>query len=247
MQNKSIGNINFIVNDVRNYELTYLLLAPGSSSGNFFDAFFKFFPQNELVIAPDYPGRGMSPTQADNSINAVALAIDKALREINASNVTIVALSYGTQIAIELAKLNPKIYKQILLIAPGPFFSNISRKLLTILFVIPNYVTVLLPYYRKLVIFLGLFNKDEFPDKNLREMNEQWLSNINYELSYKKILSIPIKVYKYIDDVYSKKDSENTLHGLFSNLVEVEINDKHPVTKEDYLKVFESQSFLKNL
>ncbi len=78
-------------------------------------------------------------------------------------------------------------------------------------------------------------------------MNEQWLSNINYELSYKKILSIPIKVYKYIDDVYSKKDSENTLHGLFSNLVEVEINDKHPVTKEDYLKVFESQSFLKNL
>jgi pimeloyl-ACP methyl ester carboxylesterase len=122
-------------NETKNSRRTCLLLSPGAYSGKFFRNYEKYFSDRDLFICPDFPARGFSELQEDNSISGITKTIDKFICELGLTNTYLVGFSYGTQIATELLKINEERFRSVILVASGEFFNKLSRVILKVIFI----------------------------------------------------------------------------------------------------------------
>jgi len=210
---------------------TYLFLSPGASDSTFFVPYLKYLKSNSYLI-PDYPGRGDSDPQVDNSVSGIAKAINSLVEALAIRDVTIIAFSYGTQISLELAKLNPAKYKQLHLVAGGQFYKPYQRYLYNYLFSVPFFLGLSASFVRALLIKLHVID-DAFPTKNLVEICAQWRGTLAFAYP-KEYMEVPIYLYKFASDSIVYPSSVESLAKV-SNIKQIHLlQGNHPMKLLDY-------------
>ena len=230
VNNKRFG---YWSNDIKNPRRTSLLLSPGAYSGKFFKNFEKYLSDTDLFICPDFPARGFSEPQGDNSVNGMANTIDKFISILNLNNIYLIGFSYGTQIATELLKINEKRFKKAILIASGEFFNTITRVILKIIFMPFLFSGTLRNKIRKYVL-----KYIYVPNKNLKEINLQWISTLSYKIPKNKIIYTPTIFVDFEKDQYVTKTSKNNIKEVFINSRTIIVDKIHPSNITNFDRLF---------
>ncbi len=220
-------------NGIKNPRRTCLLLAPGSHSGKFFKNFERYFDSRDLWICPDYPGRGYSLPQLDNSINSTSETVAQFINVLKLDNLNLIGFSYGTQIATQLIRNDDKKYKKIILIASGRYYSNNLRKLLISFFDLIGNFKLLMQLIRNLIRKVSYI-----PNKNLKELNMQWLSTLKYKIPVDFATNVPTIFVDFNKDQCVVRESRDVLRKVFANYKSYSLDKKHPVKKADFDEVF---------
>lgn len=220
-------------NEIKNPRRVSLLMSPGPCSGKFFKNFEKYLNPKDLWICPDYPGRGYSLPQTDNSIDSISESVKLFLKDLGISNIYLIGFSYGTQIATLLTKKKDIEIEKIILVASGQYYNDFLRMILKTAF-------GLLCYSEKfMLVARNLINKiSNIPNKNLKELNMQWLSTLKYEVPNDFITNIPTIFVDFNKDNCVVRKSRNTLRKIFVNHKSYLLDKKHPVKKIDFEEVF---------
>jgi pimeloyl-ACP methyl ester carboxylesterase len=211
----------------------FVFLAPGPSDSSYFSRYINDYLENVNYLIPDYPGRGKSSCQKDNSVQGVARSLDSLFDALNVNNITLIGFSYGTQVSVELLKINPSRYKEVHLAAVGQFYKLGKRFLFKLPFYLPMVFPKLQNIFRSLLIRFNIFGED-FPQKNLGAICDQWLNTLNYKYDLPQKYSVPITLYIYLNDQIVDSDSLIALRDSFINLKEVKLKGSHPGTLEEY-------------
>lgn len=233
IEGKTVG---YWSNNIREPRKVFLLLSPGAYSGKFFTNFEKYFSKNDLLICPDYPARGFSEPQKDNSVEAIAKSVDKFLTTLSLNkNINLVAFSYGTQVATELIKINGRRFEKVILIASGEFFGILARICLRIMFGL-----LLVSKKSQHVIKKYVLRYLYVPSKNLNDINLQWLSTLNYKIPKTEKVDLPAILVDFAKDKFVTKRSKSKIRELFVNYKTLTVDGLHPSDISDYDKFFKN-------
>lgn len=232
IDNKKFG---YWSNDIKNPRRICLLLSPGSYSGKFFKNFEKYFSDKDLYICPDFPARGYSEPQDNNSIKGVTETITKFIDALCLKDIYLAGFSYATQIATELLNINEKRFKKVIFVASGEFFSTVKRIVLKIIF-LPLMFSNVLRYKIRRYVLPYIY----VPNKNLKEINLQWLSTLDYKISTKQIITIPTVFLDFINDQYVTSKSKFKLKQFFINSKTITVNEIHPSNIINFDRLFKN-------
>lgn len=235
VNNKQIG---YWINENEKPRNIFVFLSPGPSSGDFFTHYSDKFSDRDLFIFPDYPGRGISDTQSDNSIEGIATAIDNLIVKLCYKQIILVGLSFGSQIATSLLKNNLESkYIAGVLVASGEYFTPILRSLMFVPFKIFTYshrLRMRVNYFlkrNKIIEFL--------PKRNLKEINLQWISTLQYKIPKNIQVETPVVFVDYALDRYVNVQSRVKLRKMFVNSVTEVIKQGHPYDYAEFDSFFQ--------
>lgn len=212
---------------------TYIFLAPGAFDSSFFLKYIDKYLQDKSWLMPDYPGRGSSDTQNTNTIVAIAYTLNNLLDELELNEVIIIAYSFGTQVGIELVKINQNRYTSIHLVAVGEFFKPLKRFIYKTIFSVPLLLKPLIPWYRKILIKNKIF-AESFPISNLDIICKQWLGTLSYNYKFAKPVIVKTYFYIFKDDEIINKTSFDVLKKYFVNNEWITLKGTHPMDIQDY-------------
>lgn len=98
---------------------TILLLHGYPSSSRMFEPLFPFLSGKYRLVAPDYPGFGLSetppPDKFDYTFEHLAVVIDAFAQALNLTNYTLYLQDYGGPIGFRLALAHPKRVKALVI------------------------------------------------------------------------------------------------------------------------------------
>ncbi|HEX8923304.1 MAG TPA: alpha/beta fold hydrolase [Patescibacteria group bacterium] len=215
-----------------------LFLAPGASIGSAISGYRALTKGKYKIIAPDYLGRGKSSNLKNgNYIKESAKVISDLVERLKLNEVTIVAVSYGTMVANEMAKQGlPEPIKKIILIAPGEYFSPEQRALLKGLFIPANTFGKIQTLYERLIFGkYGFMDKPEDVDRET--LNKQWMETLDYEIKTRKGTQIPCLLICFSKDKIVDKESIEKLKRIYRNNEILWFDEEHPLRNEDMKKL----------
>ncbi len=219
-------NYGYWTNDISNYKSIYILLSPGAYSGDFFNYYVDYLPKGNLYIIPDYPSRGLSADIKDNGVDSVANFVCDLIKELKIEKVNIIALSYGTQVVIQMIVRSCFKINKIILVAPGEYYLGIFRKLLKFIFAPLLVIPSIHKFIRNIILKLGFM--DYLPDTKLDFILKQWMGTLSYSYPKDFISDVETIVVNYSEDSYVSKSSLVKLNNIFTNSKTTLLKGKHP-------------------
>jgi len=212
---------------------TLILLAPGAGSGKHFLLYKKLLEVDFRIIAPDYIGRGYSSfLKREKYLGLDALLIRKLVKKLKLKEVTIVAISYGTMVAIKIGEKNKNWLKKMVLIAGGEFFSLKQRKLLRLIFNLPEKSERVMDFYKKVFNIAGFF--PEISKNNMSILEKQWKETLDFEIDTEKKITTETMLVHFRKDIIVNRDSRKKMEAKFVNHETKWYRISHPLTKKDY-------------
>lgn len=231
------ANYGYWTNDIPNYRRVCVLLSPGAYSGDFFNHYTEHLPKDCFCIIPDYPSRGSSSDIDNNDVNSISIFVSDLLRELKINQINIVALSYGTQVAIQML-LNPSLkINNMILVAPGEYYLGIGRIILKLVFAPFLYFPQIHTIIKKVVLKLGFM--DFLPDTKLNFILKQWIGTLNYVYPSNFTSEVETIIVNYSEDRYVPKSSIVKLNKIFTNRKTVILKGKHPTTIDSFKTFFD--------
>jgi pimeloyl-ACP methyl ester carboxylesterase len=223
---------SYWTNNVLNPRKTVVMLPPSTAMGDHFGKFAQIFPGDVLIIAPDYPGRGLTDSipafdTAPLIANRVAILLKELLGD---KSFDVVAPSFGGMIGTRLVKDSDLNINQIFLIATGEFFGSDQKIMYKALFHPAKTSERIRSNYVSLVTGLGIFT--EWQGSNIEEILEQWLMTIDYEIDTTQTSPVPAVIVIFTQDNVIRPGSDVKLQKVFVNSRTVNADLKH--TSENF-------------
>jgi pimeloyl-ACP methyl ester carboxylesterase len=220
-------------NEKKECKKTLILLAPGANSGKHFLLYKKLLATNFRIIAPDYIGRGYSSLlKREKYLSINALLIRKLVKKLKLKEVTIVAISYGTMVAIKIGEKNKKWLKKMILIAGGEFFNLKQRKLLRMIFKLPEKSEAVMDFYEKVFNRVGFF--PELSKNNAVILEKQFQETLDFEIEIEKKIKTEAVLVHFRNDIIVNRDSREKMERKFTNQKTRWYRVNHPLTKKEY-------------
>lgn len=218
---------SYWTNSIANPRKILVMLPPSSATGDYFGKYAATLPKDILIVAPDYPGRGL--TDGIKEFDTIPLLSQRTatlLKKIlNEKRFDIVAPSFGGMIGTELTKYSGLNIDKIFLIATGEFFAPDQKFMFRAMF---YPATVSEKARSKYVTFL--MGGDFFPNinnSNIEDMLEQWLITIDYKINTDYHSKIPAVIVSFDRDNVVRPESVTKLQQVFVNSTLVHVNLTH--------------------
>lgn len=205
----------YYTNDLNHYKKVIVLLSPGCTAGDFFKNYIDCFPDNYLLIAPDYPGRDKSTPDRDNSISHMAIDISILLKSLNITKYTLIGLSFGGMVAFELNRIDIPYVEKIIIIASGELFTPFQKLIINSLLFISLYSGLLRKFYLLILIHFKSFH--DLTKDDLKSIDEQGINIAKYKLPDNVIIPTPLLLIALKHDKYVRKESYRKLQHIYPN------------------------------
>ncbi len=237
-------SIHYLDNNA-NSENLVVIFPPGIQDARFINELN--LNNKERIICLSYPSRYKSSIlNENNSIEVIAKYCTDFLRiylkENRISHIKLVGFSFGSAVAMKLIENNFIHVDKIVLVNTGEFFNKNTKQILRYIFIpaLNNY------YYAKvlkliLCKFLKVFKEEYFPDDRLLEINEQWISTLDYKIDIAKTVQIPTTIFIGTNDTVIDSKSKEKINKKFTKLQTILYYGKHILNYEfskDYSKIY---------
>ncbi|MFH0962266.1 MAG: alpha/beta hydrolase [archaeon] len=222
------SRISYYDNCCRNPEKTLVFLQPGDLLGNSIEDFLRERNLKFRILSPDYPGRGESDCTEDNSIPALAERILAWKRALKLKRPVLIGVSFGAAVANEIIARGKRCdFEKAFIVLGGEYFRPVGKAAINFFFYPCRFSETLRKIYRFLVVstipaLSGLYSVD------LRSINEQWLSIVNYKLPLPgKEVSLPVVLINSKNDRVIDPSSKGKLRVLYKGCREYSIKAPH--------------------
>jgi pimeloyl-ACP methyl ester carboxylesterase len=225
----TINNLKYSYwsNNVKSPKSVLVMLPPSSATGDYFGKFVGVLPERTLVIAPDYPGRGLTDgiPEFDNA-PLIAARIGILLENIlGKKSFVLVGPSFGGMIATELIKDKNLNVSKLFLIATGEFFASDQKAMYKAIFYPASISEKIRNRYVSLLTSGNVF--DNLKNTNIQDMLEQWITVIDYKIDMNNRSKIPTTIVVFEKDNVVQKESIDKLKKVFVNNKVVNLNLEH--------------------
>ncbi len=208
---------SYWTNGVKNPKKILVMLPPSSATGDFFAKYAEVLPKNVLIIAPDYPARGLtSRIKESDTEDRIAERIGILIKKlIGKKEFEIVGPSLGGMIATKLVEDKDFKISKIFLIATGEFFANDQKNL----FHLAVYPAIVSEKIRRSYVSFFRNNNyfDNLEDGNSEDLMEQWIATLEYKIDVTQKVSTPTVIVIFDKDNIIQKNSEQKLETKFFN------------------------------
>lgn len=216
------------------YTRSYLFLSSGFNTGEQFVNIDRYFDDDDLIIAIDYPGRGGSTAIKSNKPSNIAKHVSQLLADLGLNNIDVVAYSYGTQIALELLQSKNIQIQNLLLVAPGQYFNKAARFFLRTYFEMIAKSNKMMALTRKMILKANIFTG--FPTSNLNHVNDQWIETLKFKIPYISS-DTPTMIIHFADDSIVDRKSRSKVEKIFINSNIKLLSGRHPIMQSDFEKI----------
>ncbi len=219
------------------YARAYLFLSSGFNTGEQFVNIDRYFNDDDLIIAIDYPGRGGSTAIKSNKPSNIAKHVAQLSADLGLNNIDVVAYSYGTQIALELLQYKNIQIQNLLLVAPGQYFNKAARFVLRSYFEMIAKSNKMMELTRKIILNMTTFSG--FPTANISHINDQWIETLKFKIP--NISSdTPTMIVHFADDRIVDRKSRSKVEKIFEKPNIQILSGGHPVMKS-YFETIEKE------
>ncbi len=223
---------SYWTNSVNSPRKIAVMLPPSTATGDLFGKYAEIFPEDVLIIAPDYPGRGLtSSITAFDTAPLIAERVSVLLKEIlGERSFDIIGPSFGGMIATELAKDSSLNINKIFLIATGEFFAPDQKFMYKALFNPARSSERIRDRYVSLLT--GRSFVYNIQDSNIEDILEQWLTVIDYQINISVRSKVPAIIVVFDQDNVVTADSAAKLQKVFVNNTVINLDLTH--TSENF-------------
>lgn len=207
---------SYWTNGINNPEKILVMLPPSSSTGDYFGRYAKIFP-DYLIIAPDYPGRGLtSKIKSFDTAPKIAARTTILIKSlVGDKEIILVGPSFGGMVATEMAKRNQLNISSVILVATGEFFAPDQQALFHLVFYPGKISEKARNWYLEAILKRNLFTN--VSRSNVEEMLEQWLTTLGYRIESNSKIQIPAVIISFTADNVVREDSVQKLETLYPN------------------------------
>lgn len=229
---RKVVNINdekysYWTNSVVSPRKILVMLPPSSATGDYFGKYAATVPKDILIVAPDYPGRGLTDgIESFDTVPAISKRIGILLKALLVdNNFDIIAPSFGGMIGTELARDSDLKIDKIFLIATGEFFAKDQKFMYRALF----YPATISERARSRYVSL-LTGGDLFPNidsSNIEDILEQWLTTMDYKIDTTRKSKVLAIIISFNRDNVVQPGSVSKLQKVFINNSVINIDLTH--------------------
>jgi len=247
--------IAFTDNEVKSKKLL-IIFPPGICTASVvYEIGETFETQDYRIIALSYPSRGKSARlKTFDSFEKIVDIIYPLIRDFHDqfNEIYFVGISFGTAVATIITQkyFNGDDKIKIILINGGEYINQPLKFIFDILFIpalISNKYAQLMYRLLRFVVKAIHFprakdvNRKNFPVSRLRDIDEQWISTLNYKIDTTKPIYNKINFIIGSHDLIIKKDSINKLISICENKKIYIYEGKHIMTidSEDGNKIIQ--------
>lgn len=218
---------SYWTNGVTDPSKIYVMLPPSTATGDYFGKYAIALPKNVLVIAPDYPGRGLTDSlKTFDTAPLIAYRVGVLLKNLIPNETfSIFAPSFGGMIGTYLALDSELNVEKLYLVATGEFFADDQKFMFKSIF----YPAIVSERIRKKYVdfltrnnfFSNLYNT------KVEDILEQWIVVLDYKIDTSKHSSTPTVIVNFEMDRVVVKESVQKLQKIFVNNKVVLLNMPH--------------------
>jgi pimeloyl-ACP methyl ester carboxylesterase len=211
---------SYWTNGVVNPQKILVMLPPSSSTGDYFGRYAQVFPKNTLIIAPDYPGRGLTdPVSEFDTIprltNRVAVLLKYLFGE---KKFDVIGPSFGGMIATELSRDKDLKIEKVFLVATGEFFAPDQKYMYHFLFYPATVSESIRNKYVNWLLARNYFGN--LKNTSIVDLLEQGLSTIDYKIDTNYQTDTPLEIVIFNKDNVVQPGSKAKLEQVFNNYKE---------------------------
>jgi pimeloyl-ACP methyl ester carboxylesterase len=207
-----------------------VMLPPSTATGDYFGKYVEKLPKNVLVIAPDYPGRGLTDgLKSFDTIPLMSYRVGILLKQlIGNRNFDIVAPSFGGMIGTALVKDKDLRIDKIFLIATGEFFAPDQKFMYKVLINPARTSEKIRAKYVDILTSGNVFNN--LQSTNIGDMLEQLITTIDYKIDTSRVLDTPAIIITFNKDNVVQAGSSAKLEQVFinSNVINLDLTHTSP-------------------
>jgi pimeloyl-ACP methyl ester carboxylesterase len=229
---RTVVNINgerysYWSNNVVKPKRIVVMLPPSAATGDYFGKYTNVFPSDVLIVAPDYPGRGMTDSiKVFDTVPLLSNRVATLLEYVLGKNsFDIVAPSFGGMIGTELSKNSSLKINKLFLIATGEFFAPDQKFMYRLLFYPATLSEDLRAKYVSLLTSWNVFAN--LQNTNIKDMLEQWLATLDYKIDISSRITVPTTIIVFDKDNVVQSESRSKLKEVFINSSIIHMNLTH--------------------
>ncbi len=218
---------SYWTNGVKNPRKIVVMLPPSTDTGDYFGRYAKILPKDVLIIAPDYPGRGLTSGIADfDTVPLLSHRVAILLKHIiGKKSFDMVGPSFGGMIGTQLVRDKDLKIDKLFLIATGEFFAPDQKFMYGLLFYPATVSENMRLKYVDFLIGGNFFSNVR--NSNIRDILEQWLTLLDYKIDTGYQSNVPAIIIVFNRDNVVQPESEAKLEEVFINHKVINIDFPH--------------------
>lgn len=218
---------SYWTNNVKNPKKILVMLPPSTATGDYFGKYAANIPDNVLIIAPDYPGRGLTTgIKTFDTVQLLSYRVGVLIKHlVGKKTINIVAPSFGGMIGTQLAKDKELNINKIIFIATGEFFASDQKFMYRAMFYPATVSEKIRSKYVDIVTGGNIFNN--LSNTNIGDMLEQLITTIDYTIDTSHVSYIPAIIVVFNQDNVIQPESLTKLQKVFVNNTVINLNLTH--------------------